>query len=128
MKEMVQEIEEQCRFRSYNVEKTVGKRLGEMYGTQFRKRKLIIGNKSNGEPQIHEFDLVSEDRNIVGEVKSGMCSRTNYNLALVDCLYLSKIKADLKLMVFTDKKLYDYFRDKSPGLVSEKIQPILVSI
>lgn len=125
---MVQESDEACRSQYSEVERVVGKRLGEMYGTQFRKRKLIIGNRSKGEPQIHEFDLVSENGNIVGEVKSGMRSRTNYNLALVDCFYLSKIKANVKLMVFTDKELYNYFRDKSRGLVSDNVQPILVSV
>ncbi|MCJ7429766.1 hypothetical protein MUO83_00945 [Candidatus Bathyarchaeota archaeon] len=34
----------------------------------------------------------------------------------------------MKLMVFTDKELYEYFRDKSHGLISGDIQPILVYV
>lgn len=114
--------------KPYDVEKAVRERLGEMYGTRFRRGKLIIGDRSRGEPQIHEFDLISENRTIIGEVKSGRCSTTNYSLALVDCFYLSKVKARMKLMVFTDKELYDYFRDKSQGLIAGDIQPILVNV
>jgi len=86
-----------------------------------------MAERSSGEPSIHEFDLISENRNIVGEIKSGICSRTNYNLALVDCFYLSKIDAKVKLMIFTDRDLYDYFKSKSLGLISEDIQLILVT-
>jgi hypothetical protein len=114
--------------KPYEIEKAVRERLGEMYGTRFRRGKLIIGNRSRGEPQIHEFDLISENRSVIGEVKSGRCSTTNYSLALVDCFYLSKVKARVKLMVFTDRELYDYFRDKSRGLISVDVQPILLSV
>lgn len=117
-----------CNMKPYEVEKAVRERLGGMYGTRFRRAKLIIGDRSRGEPQIHEFDLISENGSIIGEVKSGRCSTTNYNLALVDCFYLSKVKAKVKLMVFTDKGLYEYFRDKSRGLISEDIQTILISV
>jgi hypothetical protein len=111
--------------KPYEVEKTVRERLGEMYGTRFRRGKLIVGDRSRGEPQIHEFDLISENRIIIGEIKSGRCSTTNFSLALVDCFYLSRVKAKVKLMVFTDKELYDYFRDKSRGLISSEVQTIL---
>jgi len=71
---------------------------------------------------------MSENKTVIGEVKSGKCTTTNYSLALVDCFYLSKVKARVKLMVFTDKELYGYFRDKSHGLISGDIQPILVYV
>ena len=76
-----------------------------MYGTSLKKRRLFVCGRSGGEPQIHEFDLVSEDRKIVGEIKSGKCSTTNCSLALVDCFYLSRLKARVRLMIFTDKEL-----------------------
>lgn len=111
--------------KPYKTERLVRDKLGEMFGTKFRKSKLIIGYDSKKRPQIHEFDLVSENMDIMGEVKSGKCSRTNYNLALVDCLYLSKIKARIKLMVFTDKELYKFFKDRSEGLIANDIRAIL---
>lgn len=109
-----------------SIEKLAREKLGEMFGTKFRKNKLITGYDSNKRPQLHEFDLVSNDMDIVGEIKSGKCTRTNYNLALVDCLYLSRIKAKTKLMIFTDKELYEYFRDNSEGVISKDIRAILV--
>jgi len=109
-----------------SIEKLVREKLGEMFGTKFRKNKLITGYDSKKRPKLHEFDLISENMDIIGEIKSGKCTRTNYNLALVDCLYLSKIKAATKLMVFTDKELYEYFRDNSEGVISKDIRAILV--
>jgi len=101
-------------------------KLGEMFGIKFRKVKLLVGHDSKKRPKIHEFDLISEDMKIVGEIKSGKCSRKNFNLALVDCFYLDKVKAQTKLMVFTDRELYKYFKDNSEGLISNNISTILV--
>lgn len=114
--------------RPLDVEKAVRERLGEMYGTRFRKVKLIIGYKCKGEPQIHEFDLTSENRTIIGEVKSGKCTTTNCSLALTDCFYLSKVKSKVKLMVFTNKRLYELFKEKSRGLIGDNIQLLLLDI
>lgn len=97
-----------------------------MYGMNLRRGKLVIGYDSGRRPQIHEFDLISESVNVVGEIKSGRCSRNNYNLSSVDCIYLSKTKARTKLMVFTNKRLYEYFRTNSAGIISKDIQAIFV--
>jgi hypothetical protein len=112
--------------KPYNTERLVRGKLGEMFGTKFKKAKLIIGYDSKKLPLIHEFDLISERKDIIGEIKSGKCSRANYKLALVDCMYLSKIRARMKLMVFTEKKLYEYFKEKSEGLISSDIRAILL--
>jgi hypothetical protein len=111
----------------HEIEKFVRDKLAEMYGMSLRRGKLIVGRDSGRIPQIHEFDLVSENTDVVGEIKSGRCSRTNYNLALVDCVYLSKLKARRKLMVFTDKRLYGYFKQNSVGVVSKDIQILFVA-
>lgn len=108
------------------IERLVRFKLGEMFGIKFKKGKLLVGHDSKKRPKIHEFDLISDDMNIIGEIKSGKCSRRNFSLALVDCFYLSKVEAQTKLMVFTDKELYEYFKDNSEGLISNNIRPILV--
>jgi hypothetical protein len=41
---------------------------------------------------------------------------------------LSRVRARMKLMVFTDRELYDYFREKSQGLISGDVQPILINV
>jgi len=113
--------------KPYEIERLVRDKVGEIFGTRFKKVKLIIGNDSKKISQIHEFDLVSKSMGIIGEIKSGKCSRANYKLALVDCMYLSKVEARTKLMIFTDKKLYEYFKDNSQGLISNDIQTILIT-
>ena len=110
----------------YQVEEFVRTKLGEMFGTIFRKQKLLVGYDSKNRPKVHEFDLVSDDMRIIGEIKSGRCISENYRSALVDCFYLSKVKAQTKLMVFTDKKLYEHFKDNSEGLIGNNIRPILI--
>ena len=110
----------------HEIEEFVRGKLTEMFGMNFTRGKLVVGHDLGKRPQIHEFDLVSENMDVVGEVKSGRCSRTNYNLALVDCVYLSKIKARTKFMVFTDKRLYQYFKQNSVGVISEDIRAIFV--
>lgn len=112
--------------KPHEIEELVRVKLGEMFGTKFRKGKLLVGHDSKKRPKIHEFDFISEDMNIIGEIKSGKCSRRNFSLALVDCFFLSKVEAQTKLMVFTDKELYDYFKDNSEGLINNNIRPILV--
>jgi hypothetical protein len=112
----------------HEIEEFVRCRLAEMYGTNFKRAKLVVGHDSGRRPQIHEFDLVSENAKIVGEIKSGRCSRTNYNLALVDCVYLGKIRARTKLMIFTNKRLCEYFKQNSAGVVSKYIQTIFVDV
>jgi hypothetical protein len=112
--------------KPYETERFVREKLGKMFGTRFRRAKLITGYDSGKRPQLHEFDIVSENTDIIGEIKSGKCSRGNHNLALVDCVYLDKVKASLKLMIFTNKELCEYFRYNSQGLISKDIRTILV--
>jgi hypothetical protein len=113
--------------KPYKIEKAVRGKLGEMFGSELRKRKLVIGYDSKKRPQIHEFDLTSDDMNIIGEIKAGKCCRRNYNLALVDCVYLDRVRAQTKIIVFTDKELYGYFKGNSEGVVSKDIQAILIT-
>lgn len=53
-----------------HAEKEVKKILEQEFNTTFTKRKLVLGRKSNGEENKHEFDLVSDDDKIVVEIKS----------------------------------------------------------
>lgn len=97
-----------------------------MFGTSLRKRKLVIGYDSRNKPQIHEFDIVSDDMGIVGEIKSGRKSRGNYLGALSDCLFLTKVKARKKLLVITDRRFYGYFKVKSEGVIPSNIEIMLI--
>jgi hypothetical protein len=100
--------------------------LEKMLGLSLKKCKLVVGYDSKGKPQIHEFDLVSDDAGIVGEIKSEEKSRSNYERTLNDCLFLAKVKAKKKLLVLTNKEFYEYFRAKSDGLISKDIEIMLI--
>ena len=100
--------------------------LEGVFGTSLRKQKLVVGQDSNKKPQIHEFDLVSNDMRIVGEIKSGRRSRANYLGALSDCLFLTKLKAKKKLLVLTNNEFYQYFKTNSEGIISPAIDVMLL--
>ncbi len=100
--------------------------LEGVFGTSLEKRKLVIGQDSNKKPQIHEFDLVSNDMKIVGEIKSGRLSQTNYTGALSDCLFLTKLRAKKKILVLTNSEFYRYFKAKTDGVISPAIDVMLL--
>lgn len=100
--------------------------LERMLGHTLKKRSLVVGTDSKKKPQIHEFDLVSDDMKIVGEVKSGSNTRNNYLSALADCVFLDKIKAKRKILVLTDGEFYKDFKAKSEGVISEEIEVMLI--
>jgi len=109
-----------------NSEESARKKLEKMFGVPLPKRKVIIGYDSDGFPKLHEFDLVSKDSDILGEVKSCRINATSFKGALNDCFYLSKVKARRKMLVLTNKDFYSYFKRKSDGLVTSDIEIILV--
>ena len=97
--------------------------------TKRRDRTLIVGHRSNGEEIKHEFDLVSEDKSIIGEVKSDKYtkkhhSNTRFFRILGACRYLELVKAKKKLLVLTNKKMYEIIKHDLDGLISTDIKII----
>ena len=109
-----------------DIERLIRTFLGKMLGVYLTKRKLVIGYDSKNKPQIHEFDLVSDDMSIIGEIKSGRKSRGNFLGALSDCLFLAKIEASKKLLILTDKEFYRYFKVRSEGVISRDIEIMFI--
>lgn len=109
-----------------DTERVVRNQLETMLGVSLKKRKLVIAYDSKNKPQIHEFDLVSDDMNIVGEIKSGKKSRSTYLGALSDCFFLTKIEAKKKLLILTDKEFYTYFKVYSEGVIPNNIDVMLI--
>lgn len=93
-----------------------------------KKRKLVVGYDSNNKPQIHEFDLVAEDMSVIGEIKSGKPSHTNYARALADCLFLERVEAKKKILVFANKDFYAFFKPKAEGVISKEIDVMLMPL
>jgi len=108
--------------------------LGKKLNTSFEKKKLLIGYKSNGTLKEHEFDLVSSDGKIIGEVKTfkplkgGGRPSGKIDTTFQACYLLEKVIAQRKLLVLTDKKFYEIFKKESDGIVSKDIEILHVSV
>ncbi len=105
-------------------ENLVKKIMEKEFEMKFSKQKLIVGYKTNGEPKHKEFDLVSEDSNIVVQVKSsspqksGRKPATNIARCYGDCYLLEKVTAWKKILALTNKEFYEIFKKDSEGLIS----------
>jgi len=81
---------------------------------------------------MHNFDLVSEDSQIVAEVKShqltkgGNIPSGKISDAYQACFMLEKVSAKKKLLILTDSKFYEIFRRYSEGKISKEIEIVLL--
>ena len=110
--------------RGLTEERFVGNQMEFKTGQKFAEKELLIGKKHDGSPRCHKFDLVSEDENIVIEVKSGkgIVGEGNRNSAGIstcfhDCYLLSKISAKRKILALTDKNMFEIFKKESDGVI-----------
>ena len=107
--------------------------LERKFGLPFSKRSLQVGFKSDGKPALHSFDLVSEDGQIVVEVKSHQLTRSGkvpsgkISDAYSACLMLEKVAARMKLLVLTDYEFYAIFRRYSDGKIHKGIEMICLA-
>lgn len=113
--------------KGLEAEKDVREKLSKEFRTDFEKRKLDVGYRSNGNTITHEFDLVSEDGKVVGEVKSDKYTENHYKntrlpRAFTACRYLEKVNAWKKLMIFTNREFYDHFKEDADGLIDQTIE------
>ena len=110
------------------IEESVRTILSKEYGVALTKRRLTLQRKKHdGSAKRHEFDLVSPDQRIVGEVKSYKYTRkaqanTRFPRMMLDCWYLTLVKADIKLMILTDETFYKEFQKNSNGLLPPSIK------
>jgi len=122
-------IEEFLKLPDKPDEQRVREALEKEFGKKLPKKRVVIGNYT------HEFDLFSEDGTIVGEVKSGKDLDKKgkikpYRFAelCVDCLYLMSVKAEKKIFVLTDEKMFDAFNKMIKGLPIKEIENRLVEL
>jgi hypothetical protein len=114
-------------------EDRVRQRIGEQFGVQLEKRKLVVGVKTDGVPRLHEFDGVSPDNQVVIEVKTNELRaapgkpRGRYDSAIkqalaLDLYMLSRVSAGTKMLVLTDRPLFDVCSRDMDGLLAPDIQ------
>jgi len=112
-------------------EKRVRRFFALKKGWKLSKQRLEIGRNDDGTPLIHEFDLVSEDRSIVGECKSYKWTKSgNYPQAKISTanealFYLSRVNAREKFLVLKEdvssrgKSLPEVYVGRSSGLMDD---------
>jgi len=88
----------------------LAKSYGKIFPSDVKRRTLLIGNMP------YRFDIVSEDKTIVGEIKSVSITNekayrtTRAKRVLTDCYFLDKVEAREKILVLTDKEFHDRFK------------------
>lgn len=91
-------------------------------GVRFAEAELPVGKKEDGTTAVHSFDAVAEDQSVVASIKAG-AGRTRTGRAptgqVKDCytevLFLSLALGARKVLVFTDRGLFDEFSKVSDG-------------
>ena len=123
--------------KGFDAERKVRKRLEERFQKKLytgrNDRTLIVGHRSNGEAIKHEFDIVTEGKSIIGEVKSYKYTKkahanTRFPRVLEACRYLEMIPAARKMLVFTNKETYKVMQHDLDGLISSDIEIIHINV
>jgi hypothetical protein len=107
------------------IEHTARKKLEEMLGVQLPKRELVVGYDSKTFPKIHEFDLVSDDKRIIGEITS---TKKAFDVAFKNCIFLSKVEAWKRMLVLTDKKFCQSFKSKYEGILPSSVEVLFLNL
>jgi len=123
--------------KGFPAERKVRNRLERKFKKKFytkrTDRTLIVGHRSNGEAIKHEFDLVSEDKRVIGEVKSDKYTKkahanTRFPRVLAACRYLEMIPAEKKMLVFTNEETYKVMQHDLDGLINSEIEIIHINL
>lgn len=118
--------------RGRNAEEAAKKWLQNEFNTSFSRRNLQVGSKSNGKLAMHNFDLVSQNNQIVGEVKSHQLTKSgNIPSGKISdtyqaCFMLEKVSAKKKLLILTDLRFHEIFKRYSEGKISKEIEIVLL--
>jgi hypothetical protein len=102
--------------------------LEQKFRTPLPSKKLVVGIASDGRHRFHEFDGASPDGRLVIEIKTNQLKSTPDNphgryfsaikWALVGDLYmLERVEAKQKLLVLTDRPLFEIFSKDMDGML-----------
>lgn len=117
--------------RSKRSEEIAKEWMQKKFQCLFSKGQLQVGRKSDGKPAMHNFDLVSEDCQIVAEVKSHQLTKSGkipsgkISDTYKACLMLEKINVRQKFLILTDREFYEIFKRYSDGKISKTIEIVL---
>jgi len=102
--------------------------LQKKFNVSFSRKNLQVGLRSDGKPAMHNFDFVSEDNQMVAEVKSHQLTKSGnppsgkISDTYKACFMLEKASARKKLLILTNPKFYEIFKRYSDGKISKEIE------
>jgi hypothetical protein len=111
----------------------VRRRLEAQEGIPLPQGRAPLGRKTDGTQRQHTFDLVAENRAIIGEVRTytlgegGGRPAGKFAHCYAACLYLFRTKARRKVLILTDQAFWSRFRRESDGIV-EGIEVIHIPV
>lgn len=111
----------------------VRRRLEAVEGQPLPQGRVGVGRKDDGTQRLHTFDLVSENRGVVGEVRTYTLGDSagrpagRFAHCYAACLFLFRTRAKRKILVLTDHAFWSRFRREGEGLL-EGIEVIHVPI
>ena len=99
------------------------------FGQPFYKKRIVIGQKSDGTDADHEFDAVSSDGNIITSIKahSGKTSGNKNPVgkitsAFTEVLFLSMVQeGEKRYLILTDPAFYKIFQRKADGKLPKNV-------
>jgi hypothetical protein len=113
------------------IEPYVREKLRQKIGCEFYDKDIKLELVTGGN---HKFDIVSLDKNIIGDIKSHQ-TRENGRAGVgavksiyFDIYMLSLVKAKRKVLVLTNKDFYNFFKRISTGKVLPDIEIMLIEL
>ena len=101
----------------------VRRRLEAQEGIPLPEGRAPVGRRADGNQRQHVFDLVAENRSLIGEIRTYTLSESGGRPAgkfahcYADCLFLFRSKARRKVLILTDRAFWSRFRRESDGVV-----------
>lgn len=123
--------------RGFLAEKIARRKLEKQLQAKFAvgrsNRTIVVAYRSNGQPVNHEFDLVSENGQILGEIKSDKYTQrahanTRLPRMLLACRYSELASARRKLFVLTNRQMYERLKIDLGGIVDSQIEILFVDV
>lgn len=111
----------------------VRRRMEEQEGIPLPEGRAPLGRKADGTQRLHRFDLLAENRSLIGEIRTytlgekGSRPAGKFAHCYASCLFLFRSKARRKVLILTDHAFWSRFRRESDGLV-EGIEIIHVPV
>lgn len=101
----------------------VRRRLEAAEGLPLPEGRAPVGRKADGTMRQHTFDLLADDRALVGEIRTytlgegGGRPSGRFAHCYAACLFLYRARAKRKVLVLTDRAFWSRFRRESEGLL-----------